>query len=623
MAHKELPSQSTLDHLRSVSNCVRSTVKDCVNQYWSELSTSIQQAADTSNIKAMYDGIKKAVGPSLAKTAPLKSKTGEILTDKSMQLERWVEHFSELYSTGRSVHQVAIDCMKHLPEMSELDTPPTLEDLSLAIDRLPVGKAAGKDCIPGEVIRAGISYLLKPLYQLLLKCWEDGEVPQDLRDSNIITLFKNKGDHNDCNNYRGISLLSVVDLTKAFDLVSRDGLFKILPLIGCPPKLLKLIRSFHDGMMSTVQFDGEISRKFGVKSDEGVYLHSRSDGRLFNLACLRAKSKVKRVTIQDLLFTDDAAIVSHSREGLQELMDRFFDACNLFGLTISQKKTQVIALGTDEPPVIFLEGEHLEVVGHFQYLGSTVTDSLSLDIEINKRIGKACSTLSKLTRRVWENKHLSVPVKIQVYRVCVVSTLLYGRESWATYAHQEHKLQVVHMRCLRRILSIRWHDKISNSKVLESAGIQQMQTLLRQKRLRWLGHVHRMDENRIPRALLYSELASGKRNVGRPRLRFVDVCKRDMKACGIDTNNWESHTRDRADWKTVVSDGLSLGENRLREHANSKQTNRNARQHQTTNQPEDAPVFTCGTCGRICKSRIGLFSHHRRCSPTNSTGATP
>ena len=53
--------------------------------------------------------------------------------------------------------------------------------------------------------------------------------------------------------------------TNAFDLMSRDGLFKILPLIGCPRRLLIIIKSVHDGMLSTVQYDGETSAEFEVK----------------------------------------------------------------------------------------------------------------------------------------------------------------------------------------------------------------------------------------------------------------------------------------------------------------------------------------------------------------------
>ena len=94
--------------------------------------------------------------------------------------------------------------------MPELDEPPSLEELFKAIDKLPSGKAAGKDGIPAEVKESGKSILLVPLHKLLTQCREEGSVPQDMKDANMGTLFKNKGDRHDHNNYRGISLLSVV-----------------------------------------------------------------------------------------------------------------------------------------------------------------------------------------------------------------------------------------------------------------------------------------------------------------------------------------------------------------------------------------------------------------------------
>ncbi|KAL8588329.1 hypothetical protein ACOMHN_019594 [Nucella lapillus] len=81
-----------------------------------------------------------------------------------------------------------------------------IEKLSKAIDSLASGKAPGIDGIPPGKQTS----LLEHLHNLLLQCWEDGTVPQDMRDANIITLYKNKGDRSDCNNYRGISLLSIV-----------------------------------------------------------------------------------------------------------------------------------------------------------------------------------------------------------------------------------------------------------------------------------------------------------------------------------------------------------------------------------------------------------------------------
>ena len=97
-----------------------------------------------------------------------------------------------------------------LPEMEELDKLPTVDELSRASDKLAHGKAIGKDGIPAEVLQCGKPALLNQLHTILYQCWEDGSVPQDMRDANIVTLYKNKGDRSDCNNYIGISLLSIV-----------------------------------------------------------------------------------------------------------------------------------------------------------------------------------------------------------------------------------------------------------------------------------------------------------------------------------------------------------------------------------------------------------------------------
>ena len=251
--------------------------------------------------------------------------------------------------------------------------------------------------------------------------------------------------------------VAFIDLTKAFDLVSREGLFKILPKIGCPPNLQSLIESFHSNMQGTVQFNGSTSEPLhicsGVKqgcvlgptlfgiffamllkhafgtSREGIYLCTRSDGRLFNLARLRAKAKVREALIRDMLFADDAAVASHTQRGLQSLMDRFSQACKDFGLTISLKKTNVLGQGTESPPIITIDEYELDAVHQFTYLGSTITDNLSLDAELDKRIGKAATTLSRLTTRVWINPKLTTKTKMAVYNACVISTLLYGSET--------------------------------------------------------------------------------------------------------------------------------------------------------------------------------------------------
>ena len=59
---------------------------------------------------------------------------------------------------------------------------------------------------------------------------------------------------------------------------------------------------------------------------------------------------------------------------------------------------------------------------------------------------------------------------MKIYQAYVLSTLLYGSESWTLYASQERRLNVFHFRYLRRILGIKWQDHIPNKDVLKKEG---------------------------------------------------------------------------------------------------------------------------------------------------------
>ena len=201
-----------------------------------------------------------------------------------------------------------------------------------------------------------------------------------------------------------------------------------------------------------------------------------------------------------------------------------------------------------------------------------------------------------------------------VYNACIISTLLYGSETWTTYARQEKRLNSFHMRCLRRILGISWQDKIPNTEVLAKAGLPSMFTLLRQRRLRWLGHVRRMEDGRIPKDILYGQLAAGKRRTGRPQLRYSDACKRDMKALNIDPRDWEDLAADRPKWRATLTTHLKSNEKHMSAAAEEKRAKGKESQLQTSIDC-DTP-HRCKTCGKACGSRIGLFSHSRRCSRT-------
>ena len=706
---KTHPTKSSKQLLKTTRSQARMLARRCANNYWLDLSQEIQSAAETGNIRSMYEGIKKATGPASKKTAPLKDLNGNVILDKNKQMERWVEHYGELYSRETKVTDAALEAVETLPAMLELDELPTMDELLAAIKSMPIRKAPGKDGIPPELIKIAVGPLADHLLDLFEQCWIEGKVPQDMKDSVIVTIYKNKGDRSDCNNHRGISLMSIVgkcfarvvlmrlqkiaervypesqcgfrpmrsttdmifsvrqlqemcreqhqplymafiDLTKAFDLVSRDGLFKLLPKIGCPPSLLSMIRSFHEGMQGIVQYDGSYSESFdilsGVKqgcvmaptlfgiffalmlknafgnATEGIHLHTRTDGKLFNLSRLNSQTKTQEKLIREMLYADDAAVVAHSQDELQALMDRFATACTAFGLTISIKKTEVMGQNVESQPEVYIDNQKLVATDNFTYLGSTISSTLGLDREIDRRIGRACGTFAKLRKRVWENKKLTIKTKVAVYRACVLSTLLYGSETWATYATQEKRLNSFHLRHLRLILEIKWQDKVTNNEVLERAGIDSLYSLLKQRRLRWLGHVRRMEDGRLPKDLLYGKLAKGKRSQGRPLQCYRNVCKRDLRDCNIDATDWEEKAEDRDGWKLVMKEGLTAFEGRLREEAEERRQKRKERDTHCTSLPTQGSDFVCNLCGRECHSRIGLYSHRRRCTVVPSSDLT-
>ena len=140
-----------------------------------------------------------------------------------------MEHYSELYGRSSSVSPSVLDCIERLPIMIELDEPPTKEELSKAISNMSSGKAPGLDGIPAEVFKCSGNQLLYNLHQLLCKCWEERYVPQEMKDSIISNLYKNKGDRSDRKNYRGISLLCIAG--KLFARVAPYRLQRLLK--GC------------------------------------------------------------------------------------------------------------------------------------------------------------------------------------------------------------------------------------------------------------------------------------------------------------------------------------------------------------------------------------------------------
>ena len=116
--------------------------------------------------------------------------------------------------------------------------------------------------------------------------------------------------------------------------------------------------------------------------------------------------------------------------------------------TISLKKTNVLGQDTEAPPVITIDDYGLDAVCQFTYLSSTITDNLSLDAEINTMIGKVAFNSRPSHGSSVDKPNLSVKTKRAVYNTCVISALVYGSDTWATFAGHERRLNTFHLRSI-------------------------------------------------------------------------------------------------------------------------------------------------------------------------------
>jgi len=255
----------------------------------------------------------------------------------------------------------------------------------------------------------------------------------------------------------------------------------------------------------------------------------------------------------------------------------------------------------------------LKALHQFTYLGCTITSDAKIDKEVDNRLAKASCAFGRLYKRVWNNKHLKKNTKISVYRAVVLTTLLYGSESWVTYRRHLRLLERFHQRCLRIILNIHWSDYVTNVEVLEQAVIASIEAMLLKAQLRWAGHVSRMEDHRLPKKTLYGELSSGHRDRGAPKKRYKDSLKKSLGVCHIDCSQWSALAADRAAWRYTVHQAVSSFEASRKEDLREKRRRRKIRAASAATS-EPGQTFDCSHCGRTCLSHIGLVSHQRACN---------
>ena len=115
---------------------------------------------------------------------------------------------------------------------------------------------------------------------------------------------------------------------------------------------------------------------------------------------------------------------------MQQIVDRFSSAADMFGLKITISKTDVLHQPTPRsielPEMIKVLNNPLKTTKSFAYLGSTATNTNSPDLEVEIRILSASKAYGALQKRLWSSHDISTKTKLKVYSVAVITCLLYS-----------------------------------------------------------------------------------------------------------------------------------------------------------------------------------------------------
>ena len=183
-------------------------------------------------------------------------------------------------------------------------------------------------------------------------------------------------------------------------------------------------------------------------------------------------AKIQGQLISNLRFADDIVILAESANGLQNLVDKVYENSSNLGLKINIAKTEVQVIGKKENHIkININGTTLKQVENFIYLGGTISQKGSCTEDIKSRIGKALGAVQKL-QPIWKAQDIQEDTKVELYRVLVLSILLYGAETWTLKKEDENRLLVFEMMCLRKIMEVSRLDKIRNTKIRQSLGLK-------------------------------------------------------------------------------------------------------------------------------------------------------
>ena len=215
------------------------------------------------------------------------------------------------------------------------------------------------------------------------------------------------------------------------------------------------------------------------------------------------------------------------------------------GLHLNLKKTKIMA--TSPIREMRLDGEKIEIVDNFVYLGSKINQDASCRNEIIRRITMGKCAVRSLTS-VWKDRGISKATKATLMSVLVFPIVTYGSESWTIRKAERKRLDSFELWCWRRLLNISWTQRKTNRWVLETMQPKEpLEAIIVGGKLRYFGHICRSTGS-MERDILLGRV-EGRRRRGRPRTRWIDGV---LDTLGDSLSTVVRRTGERDNWRTHV-----------------------------------------------------------------------
>ncbi|BHF64978.1 hypothetical protein SprV_0200798700 [Sparganum proliferum] len=407
-----------------------------------------------------------------------------LLTEKIQILQRWAEHFRGVLNPPSTISDAAIARLPQVQTNVDLDLPPSLQKTIRAVQRLSSGKAPGSDAIPAEVYKHGGPQLMDHLTAFFQEMWRQGEVPRDVKDATIVHLYEQKGNRQLCDNHRGISPLNIAGKIFARILLNRlnnHGQWGCLRGIRIDQRSEAGMRAGAYPLQSYVlgHADGRLPRRTPRDPHRLQNGRSPSESTADALPIARIHNHRSRTSLRRRLPLNNT-----SEEDVQRSMDLFSAACKNFGLAINTQKT----LAMQQPP----SNTAPPPTRRKSALESSFSPAQHEAEDIQARHPPDAAVRSGNLDSVHEAGTPTQPLPPQLSS------------------------------CIMRLS---WQDRIPDPEVLERTGILSIYSMVRQLQLRWSGHLVSMDNERLPKRIIYGDVVTvSRRQVDQIR-RYKDTLK--------------------------------------------------------------------------------------------------